>query len=241
LNPARLVSQNQPNQLEIERSGNYFWGQAFNIDLIQTKLEARNDLMYRISNQLLNYSELNTKFDLMNKYIKYFHKPVEEYTKVIAYISKADVQNIIKNSDSLKQNQIKDSVDKISNYNENKKARTTLQLVDKPLEKKSESSAPVENELLIKLISCNTSDELYDLLIKEKHKNTLIFSWNSKSYENSASSENFYIVLIEPSDKHVIAFLEKAKSLRNDLKNTLKNVNIKHEYLNKIQVWIQLM
>jgi hypothetical protein len=240
LNPAKLISQNQPNEIEIKKSGNYYWGQAYHADTNQAKNSARDDLIYRISNQISNVTTPNTKSDVMLKYIKYIYKPVEELTKAIAYVSKEDVSNIIDNKKPLIVNEIKysemntpsDSVNIIKNqiigneYNEqlNKKEITT----------------PKESTLLDQLVDCNTASELQSLLKKGEILNSLIFNWNSKTYMKNNSSVNFYIVLINPENNKIVSFLDKGKTERNDLKNN-KIVKFEVEQQKMIQVWIQFL
>ena len=79
-----LFSQKQPSEKEIKRSDDYYWGQAYNADSNQSKLAARDDLMFNISNQISTSEHLNAKSDLYVNCIKYLFKPVDELTKVIA-------------------------------------------------------------------------------------------------------------------------------------------------------------
>jgi hypothetical protein len=248
LNPSRMVSQNQPGEIEIKRSGNYYWGQAYNADSIQAKLEARDDLMLRISNQISNSDALNDKSDIMVKCIRYINKPVEELTKVIAYVTREDVTNIIENRQPLIVSEIKYTEAINTSGIENPIEKSTPSLENITIEQKAEPivkndipSSSTENTLIVRLITCNTGDELRTLLKNEEDKNTLVFSWDSKSYRTSVSSENFYIVLIDPIDNRIIAFLDKGKSERKDLKNEQRKIYIVSEYQNMIQVWIQLL
>lgn len=247
LNPARLISQNQPSELEIKRSDSYYWGQSYNADPNQARLDARDDLISKISNQISNSSTLNAKSDILVEYIKYINKPVEELTKVIAYVSIKDVNNIKDNKQTLQVNEIKyteansvalseSSVEKTINPNERKP------IIEKPtpIIKTNTPSLTTENSLIGKLIACNTGDELRMLLIKEEDKNTLVYNWNSESYRKSVSSNNFYIILINPTDNKIIAFLDKGQSERPDLKNEKRIVKTS-EFQNLIQVWIQLL
>lgn len=248
LNPLRLVSQNQPGERELKRSNLYFWGQAYNADSNQARLDARDDLMSRISNQISNSSTLNGKSDLMVKSIRYINKPVEELTKVIAYVTKEDVSNIIENKQPLIVSEIKYTEASSALNIKNPVEKPTLPIENKPIVQKAEPivkkdvlSSSTENTLIVRLIACNTGDELRNLLKNEENKNTLIFSWNSKSYRKSVSSENFYIAIIDPSENRIVAFLDKGKSERKDLKNGKRIINIEPEYQNMIQVWIQLL
>ena len=247
LNPLKLESQNQIVEREIKRSDNYFWGQAYNADSSQARLSARDDLMTKISNQISNSGTLNNRSDLMVKSIRYIYKPVEELTKVIAYVSREDVTNIIENKQPLIVTElkyteegnvlkIKDSVGKPSLPVENVRSDQKTE----PIIKTEILSSSIESTLISRLIACNTGDELRTLLKNEGNKNTLIFSWNSKSYRKSVSSENFYIAIVDPNENRILAFLDKGKSERKDLKNEQRIIKIDSEYQNMIQVWIQL-
>lgn len=245
LNPARLFSQNQLSELEIKRSDNYYWGQAYNLDPNQARLDARDDLMAKISNQISKSTTLNGKSDILVEYIQYINKPVEELTKVIAYVSIKDVNNIKENKRPLQVSEIKYTEANPSVKNENPVEKTTQPDESKPPEEKTipiikTNTSTNENSLIGRLIACNTGDELRMLLIKEEDKNTLIYNWNSESYRKNVSSKSFYIVFINPKDNKIIAFLDKGQSARKDLKNEQRIFNTS-EYQNMIQVWIQLL
>lgn len=248
LNPLRLVSQNQPGEREIKLSNKYFWGQAYNTDSSMAMLGARDDLMSRISKQISNSGTLNGKSDLMVKSIRYMYKPIEELTKVIAYVTKEDVTNIIENKQPLIVSEMKYTEVSTAMNVTNPVEKPTLPIEKKtidqktdPIVKKDILSSPTEYTLIVRLIACNEGDELHSLLKSEENKNTLIFNWNSKSYRKSVSSENFYIVIIDPNKNRIVAFLDKGKSERKDLKNEQRKINIEAEYQNMIQVWIQLL
>jgi hypothetical protein len=248
LNSAKLISQNQLGEIEIKRSGKYFWGQAYNTDSNIAKVDARNNLMDQISAQISNSTILNTNSDLMVKSIKYIYKPVEELIKVIAYVTKVDVTNIIKTSQPLIIRELKYTEAKTNTNNKRPSDEPNFQPENKTVVNKAESiskenitSPQIENTLIDQLIACNNGDQLRRLLKKEEDKNTLIFNWDSKTYRKTVSSENFYIVLIDPKDNIIIAFLDKGESERKDLKNGQRIINIGAEYLNMIQIWIQLM
>ena len=250
LAPFKLVSQNPIGELEIKRSNKYFWGQGYNADTSQARLDARDELMLMISNQISNSGPLNAKSDLMVICIRYIYKPVEELTKVIAYVTKEDVTNIIENKLPLVVKEIKYSEAKMESENKNIKETQVQPLDNKSVDQKKELlseksirtvSTPPGEMIIDRLIACNTSDELHMFLKNEENRNTLIFSWNSKVYRNAESSENFYIAIIDPKDSRIVALLDKGKVERKDLKNEHRIINIKSEYPNMIQVWIQLL
>ncbi len=247
LNPARLISQNQPSELEIKRSDSYYWGQAYNADADQARLDARDNLISKISNLISNSSTLNAKSDILVEYIQYMNKPVEELNKVIAYVRIKDVNNIRDNIQALQVNEIKYTeansivnnetpVEKATNANESNPEEEKTS----PVVKTNTPTLTTENSLVGKLIACNTGDELRLLLLKEEDKNTLVYNWNSESYRNNVSPNNFYIVLIDPKYNKIFAFLDKGQSERKDLKNGQRVVNTS-EFQNMIQVWIQLL
>jgi len=259
LNPVKLISQNQPSELEIKRSDSYYWGQSYNVDPNQARLDARDDLMSKISNQISKSSTLNGKSDILVQYIQYINKPVDELTKVVAFVSIKDVNNIKDNKQPLQVSEIKYTeanstindetpVEKTANPNESKPIEEqTTPIVTTIAPTQTITLAPtitpaptIENSLLGRLIACNTGNELRMLFAKEEEKNTLIFNWNSESYRKTVSSNNFYIVLINPNNDKIDAFLDKGQADRPDLKNEKRIVKTS-EYQNMIQVWIQLL
>jgi hypothetical protein len=185
---------------------------------------------------------------LMVKYIRYKYKPVEELTKAIAYVTKENVDNILKNKEPLLVSELK-----YTEENTPVNIESPTDKITQPIENKSEvqesSSIVIKNllsdsnniTLIEKLIACDNGDELHALLDIEENKNNLIFSWDSKSYRKNVSSENFYIALIDPNDNKIVGFLDKGKSERKDLKNQQRIINIGLEDQNIIQVWIQLL
>jgi len=97
-----------------------------------------------------------------------------------------------------------------------------------------------ENKTLFEqLVACNTGVELGALLVKGKSDNALIYS-ASEAFMKINSSENFYIVLIDPVSNKVVSFFDKGKTERKDLKNGKKFMNIENDSKNLKQVWIQL-
>lgn len=246
--PFSLISQNKLDEIKIKRSNDYYWGQAYNADSSLARLSARDDLMFKISNQISNSGTLNSKTDLMVQHIRYIFKSVEELTKVIAYVSKKDVSNIIGNKETLLVNEMKYTETNTTSSIENPIEKAPRPIENKPIEQRTKSIVKIDmpsssngTALIDRLIACNTGEELRTLLKNEEYKNTLIFSWDSKVYRKSVSSENFYIALIDPTNNNIIAFLDKNKSERKDLKNNQRIINIEREFQNMKQVWIQLL
>jgi hypothetical protein len=245
----KLFAQENPSEIEIKRSGKFYWGQAYDADSIKACLDARDDLMYKISSEISGTNKLISNSDVIVKCIKYVIKPVEELSKVIAFVYKDDVRNIAENKSVLCIHELK--------YTEQEKTKKNSALdngqiinpsktepnhdhgmKNNPTTNKSE--LPVLTSLLERLKKCNTAEQLMTLLKKESQNNKLIYSWDSELYRKKVSSENFYIVLIDPIDHHIIAFLDKGLLQRKDLKNG-GQVLIESDINKWIQVWIQIM
>lgn len=245
LEPISLFSQNKPNEIEIKRSGKYFWGQSSNSDSVKAKLSARDELMYKISNQ---YSNANLKADLMVKLIRYYIKPIEDIYKVIAYVPQINVSTIIENKSALIISEIKYTEATVPTISKEVPDKTAPQSIDNLNDVKPETTitnlkeaTSVETDLLTRLISCNNASELKKLIKTEVDKNTLVFNWDSKNFQKRVPSDNFYIVLIDPLTNNIIAVLDKGKLERINLKTKQKVVISGYDNQNIIQVWIQLM
>ncbi len=246
--PISLFSQNKIDEIQIKRSNHYYWGQAYNADSSHARLSARDDLMFKISNEISNSGPLNAKTDLMVKSIRYLSKTVEDLNKVISYVSKTDVSNIIEGKVPLNVHEIK-YTEANNTLNAENSTESAHQLIDKKNEEpkkeqvaKEDAKSSSKVKLLIdRLIDCNTGDELHTLLKSEESMNHLVYSWDSSVYQKRVSSENFYIVLIDPATNNIIAFLDKPMWGQKDLKNSQRVINIERNYQNMKQVWIHLL
>ncbi|MDY0278246.1 MAG: hypothetical protein RBQ97_09210 [Acholeplasma sp.] len=245
-NPIYLFSQEQPDERKIKGSKEYYWGQAYNQDSTKACMEARDALMLKVSNQISKSSNLNAKSDIMVKCIRYMYKPVEDLIKVVAYVPIVDVTNIIENKEPLIIKEIKYTEEETTSVIESPKEIGTSS-IEEPIEDVPNEIIVIKDNpvtenlsLLDQIIACNTAYELKMIIQREEKKNTLIYNWDSKPYRKRNSSEPFYIVIIDPSDNKIIAFLEKGKTVRKDLKHPSRTINILSEYQNYIQVWLQL-
>lgn len=254
-NPIYLYSQEKPDERKIKRSGEYYWGQAYNADTTRACMEARDDLMQKVSNQISKSSNLNAKTDIMVKCIRYIYKPVDDQTKVIAYVPIGDVTNIVENKEPLIVNEIKyteeEATSIIDRPEENAASPTIIEeAIVRNIEDVIDNQKVIDNQyntvtknfsLLDQLIACNTANELKSIIQREEKKNTMIYNWDSKLYRSRVSSEPYYIVIIDPINSKIVAFLDKGNANRMDLKHPPTTINILSEYLNYTQVWLQLL
>ncbi len=244
--PMYLFSQEQTDEYKIKGSKEYYWGQAYNADSTLAYLAARDALMLKISSQINKSSDLNAKTDIMVKSIRYLHKPVEDLIKVVAYVPIVNVTNIIENKDPLLIGEViyteekKDSIIESPKESSNSPIERPSEQEQKEIIVKKNNQVAINLPLLDQMIDCNTANELKSIIQREVKKNTIIYNWNSESYRKMASPEPYYIVIIDPKDNKIIAFLDKGKAERKDLKHPSSTINILSEYQNYIQVWLQI-
>lgn len=258
LSPMNVLSQHHLSEKEIIRSGKYFWGRAVSVDSILAKQEARDELMLQISNNIDLPDELNEKSEIFINYISYFVKPVEELSRAIAYVPIENVTKVINNNAPLlitpmkyseAQTSSKERVDDNNSSSEIDIQKITTSggnqnIISKSPEiiNKKEEYNGATNTLLDRLIDCDNGSELGRILIEEESLNNLIYNVNSAAFRSKNISENFYIVIIDPSNNEIISFFDKGSSNRKDYKNNNdnKSLSIESDYKNMIQIWIQL-
>ena len=242
--PHRLSSQEQPNEIKIKRSGDFYWGQAYNKDSLQAKQDARDDLMYKISGEINKSDNLTSNSDVIINRLQYLFKPVGDLYKAIAYVLITDVKNVSENKSSLNVIELQYTEDttkmddKVSNKSTAIRKQASSVEQENTIVTDIASEPIVTTTLLDRLIACNTAGELRTILQNEASNNSLVFNWGSKSYQNKVSSDPFFIALINPEDERIVAFLNKGKGERKDFKNPQRTIETSQEYLNCIQVWI---
>lgn len=225
------------SESQIKKSGTYFWGQSYNIDSTQAILESRDELIAQISEQIDKNSNLNSNSDIIVKKINYFPKKMEGVFKIIAFVEKDLVKNILKENSSLNIVNIKYSNNSESQIDSTKinPINYTDTLTNSNYEKKQNLT------LLDHFLKCNTGQELRDLILSQEKENTIVYNWNSKAYQQKVSSDAFYIVLIDPETKAIVAFLDKGNEIRKNLKAPHNIFKINNELIKYIQVWIQIL
>ncbi len=252
--PIALLAQDVPSLKEIKRSGRYYSGDADGYDTLKIKEAARTELMSVISKQLKDISSLNGKSEILVKYIQYLVKLLGDdgYTKVVAYVPIENVTQIIENKETLQVTEMKytDAPLKFGSEERPDKPEDISDLKTKVPEKIAESEVSVTEikkdpnpsaigTLLERLVACSTIVELGTILESEKSNNKLIYSV-SEAFRRINSSENFYIVLIDPVTKKIVSFFDKGSAERRDLKYGKMSMNIENDAKSLIQVWIQL-
>lgn len=242
-----VLGQNQTeiSEIHIKRSGIFFWGQAYHVDSVQAILESRDALIAQITEEIDNDSKLNSNSDIFVQSIKYFPKELEGVFKVIAYVEKDLVQNVISENPSLNIVNIKysDHSEKQIDFTEN----STIIDYDSSsnfIDEESQNSWNEENQnvtLLDRFIQCDTGMELRDLILSQESKNTIFYNWNSRTYQEKVSPAPFYIALIDPETRAIVAFLDKGNEVRKNLKAPYNSFKINYELKKYIQVWIQIL
>ena len=234
-----VLGQNQIgiSEIQIKKSGIYFWGQSYNIDSTQAILESRDELIAQITEQIDNNTNLNSNSDIIVKNINYFPKKMEGIYKIIAYVEKDFVKNVLIENPTMNIVSIK-----YSDKSEIQSDTTNIIPIihsDTLNNFKKETDQTVT--LLDRFIQCNTGQELRDLIITQEKENTIVYNWNSKAYQQKVSSDAFYIVLIDPETKAIVAFLDKGNEIRKNLKAPHNIFKINNELIKYIQVWIQIL
>jgi len=245
--PVILLAQNAPSLRDIKTSGKYYSGDAYDYDTIKAKDAARNELMSDISKKIQNVNSFNGKSEILVKYIQYLVKRLGDdgYTKVVAFVPVENVTRIIENKELLLVTEIKYTEAQTSSKKERSQIKPTTvsdekgEVQNTEPDTKNDIVPSVPSTLLARLVACNTSVEIGKILEKEKSSNTLIYSI-SEAFRKINSSENFYIVLIDPDSKKIMFFFDKGSTERKDLKYGKKAMSIDNDAKNLIQVWIQL-
>ena len=244
--PIVLLSQNIITEKEIKKTGNYYFGDAYDTDTLKAKLSARDNLMADISKKIPNNNSLTGKSEILVNAIQYLIKTLYDGSyKVIAFVPVDNVSKIIQGKEELAVAEIK--------YTEAQSSINEPEILDK--EKTIQVTTNFSNSndtdvadkiviqesttLLEQLVACNTSDELLVLLVKGKSNNSLIYS-ASEAFRKINSSVNFYVVIIDPSTNRIVSFFDKGKTERMDLKKGSKLMGINNDTKNMTQVWIQL-
>jgi hypothetical protein len=246
LYPFHLLSQNTISEKEIKKSGKYYFGDAYYTDSLKARQSARDNLMADISKKIPDATSLKVKSEILVKAIQYLCKTLYDGSfKVIAFVPVDNVTKIIQGKEELAVTEMK--------YTEAQPSVTETVILDKEQANRAETNVLILNDVEVKdeivvqeyktlldqLVACNTGVELGALLVKGKSDNTLIYS-ASDAFRKINSSENFYIVLIDPVTNKIVSFFDKGKTGRKDLKNGTKLMNIENDTKNMKQVWIQL-
>lgn len=255
-----VFCQNQSNtdlEKEIKVSGKYFWGQSINDSLEKTKLDARTDMILNISATIDNNSLLNSNSDVFVNGIKYLSIPRGKKIRVIAYILKSDVSNIVNQKQSLniieikyKETPVIDTItEKPNSYNidlnkvksKNDSSNNNINK-DKIINSDNTNQLKADtiytgNVIVDKIIQSKFIDELYGVLEKEKLKGRLVYSLRSESFANI---ENCYIIVINPADKKIVAVLDKGNMKRKNFINNEAVSDIYNKYLNMKYIWLQI-
>jgi hypothetical protein len=246
LYPSLLLSQKTITEKEIKRTGNYYFGDAYDTDTLKAKLSARDNLMADISKKMPNNNSLKGKSEILVNAIQYLIKPLYDSSfKVIAFVPVDNVSKIMQGKEELAVAEIK--------YTEAQSSINEPEILDKEKSIQVETNVSNSNDadvkdeivlqesttLLEQLVACNTGDELHGLLVKGKSNNCLIYS-ASEAFRKINSSENFYIVIIDPNTNIIASFFDKGKTERKDLKNGSKLMGLKNDTKDMTQVWIQL-
>lgn len=230
-------NQIEISEINIKKTGIYFWGQSYNIDSTQAILESRDELIAQITEQIDNNSNLNSNSDIIVKNINYFSKKIEGVFKSIAYVEKDFVKNILGANSTLNIVNIK-----YSNNSEIQIDSTKIIPIIYTDTHTNSNNEKIQNlTLLDRFLKCNTGQELRDLILSQEKENTIIYNWNSKTYQEKVSSDSFYIVLIDPETKEIVAFLDKGNEIRNNLKAPYNVFKVNSELNKYIQVWIQIL
>jgi len=246
LYPSVLLSQNMITEKEIKKSGKYYFGDAYDTDSLKARQSARDNLMADISKKIPDATSLKVKSEILVKSIQYLSKPLYDGSfKVIAFVPVDNVTKIIQGKEVLAVTEMK--------YTEAQSSVTEPVILDKEHAIHAETNVSIVNDaevkdeivvqehrtLLEQLVACNSGVELGAILVKGKSDNTLIYS-ASDAFRKINSSENFYIVLIDPVTNKIVSFFDKGKTGRKDLKNGTILMSIENDTKNMKQVWIQL-
>jgi len=243
------------SQRDIKRSNLYYYYQSFEKNVEFAKETARKGLMSLVSREVLETTNISNISEVHVNKIQYFVLPLQEETKVIAYVLKTDVINnaggkeftvvVVKDMEKVNDKKIKTpqivSLETkpppiIIESKSNKKKKGIIK--NKKIKETQVESFKKNKGLstLEQLISCDTDIELYKYLRKYNFEGKLRYSWDSKKYQERASITNHDIVLIDKDTKKIVAYFEKSN--KTDLKNN-KQIN-QFNFNNYIQVWIEM-
>ena len=235
------LGQNATNNIsekEIKTCGLYYWGQSMDFNLEQCKLDARDDLIQSISNDIPGSQKLNSHSDIFIKEINYFVKELGSKFKVVAYVRKSSVYNIIDPNKQLEVLEMKyTEKDSVNTENETKPEVNVLPNIE---EKKEPEYKKLQlPPILLKAITYKNINDLYPFLKSEKMKGTLVYSFNQSSF--NSSPEKFYTIIFDVDSGEVYAIVDnKSNPQINIISNSAYNDSgLKSKKINNL--WIMLL
>ena len=212
-------SSNEISEKEIKTSGLYYWGQSMDLDIEQSKLNARDDLMLSISKEISDSPELNSKSDIFVKEIGYFVKEIGSKYKTVAFVKKSSVSNIDNQDQQMDILQLQFSEkDPVSTEN---KTENVSQLME--IEKQNIYPGDLEiPPLLSKAITYENINELFLFLKSENRKGLLVYSSNQETF--ISSPETIYRIIFDTDTGEVLAIVDtKASPQINIINNSVFN------------------
>jgi hypothetical protein len=255
------ISSNTILEREIKTSGNYFWGQAIDDSLEKAKLEARNDLMSNISDNINNSPSLNSNSDIFVNGIKYASFTRGSKLRVLSYILKSDVSNILTKKEPLKviemkykESTVKDSVSEQKKVKDQFNTQTTNDLTDQneplivnPLQQnqvkvqvlpsKFITLSGTGNSILDSIVIIKTVDGMHRLLEQAKKQGKLMYSNRKGAFFNT---DDCLILIINPDDGSIKGVLKKDGSSRINLLTKELVTSFENQFKNMVYIWVQL-